>query len=415
MVSFDIPVHGELNWDPKMAVILSQILAEFNGRLSQDGLADTVGQLSHPTAMLPWYAALANRDSARASIAALGTSMTEGGPNDTGTGLSARGQRWVDRLALGLRSALPLASPVAGSTGYIPAFYASFLGGGVSLPGSNWTDNQARIRPTEVTYTITTPITPAGAGLGSRTIELKQSGDAIKFAFVGTGCDCYINSRAVANSTATYKVDGGAAQTAPVPAGTTAGAVIQVRGLAAGPHTIEVIWGSGQVDVDGVYPYNGDEAKGIHVWEGGRGSAKANDVLSPAAFRPFSSIQPALLLIEFGYNEFFAPIDLPSFQSSLQTLVTNALAPITKAPTVVFIQWAEPYDATPAPDSYAAYMNVVKTVANNTPNSVILDFRGRYPANTPNSLGMWNGDRVHDSPVGAAYKADVMTQFLLPR
>ncbi|MCO7202132.1 SGNH/GDSL hydrolase family protein [Microbacterium sp. CnD16-F] len=368
--------------------------------------ADTLSP-AFTAAMMPWYAALARREFEKCNAVFVGTSITEGGPVQSGgLGVTARANRWVDRLAQLLRARNPLLSPPVGSKGYIPAFYQTFNGGGVQENG--------RITPTGVTYGGA-PLVAAGAGLGNRTLELDSSGDFIQFTFDGTGCDLYYNSRSVASSTATYQVDGGADQTLPVPAATGTGAMLPIRGLAAGSHTIRVTWGSGQVDVDGIYPYNGDESKGIHLYEAGKGSAKASDVMGTGPYRALTHIQPALIGIEFGYNEFFAPVALPTFKTNLQTVVTNARANVTKPPTVLFLKWAEPFDATPAPDSYDAYMAVVDEVAAATPNAVVVDFRTRYPANTPNTLGLWHGDKVHDSDYGAQYKADVLARFLTPQ
>jgi lysophospholipase L1-like esterase len=353
-------------------------------------------------ALRPWHAALARRDYQKAVALFCGTSMTEGGPMLT----TSRDRRWTDRLHRLLRARYPLASQPAGSIGYIPSFYQTFSAGGTSQYGL--------VTPVGVTYSG--DHLEVASGIGARTIELDSTGDWIEFAFTGTGADLHLASRAIASSTGTVTIDGGAPIAASIPAGTNAAALQQIRGLTAGAHTVRVTWSSGQVDVGGLYPYSGDENKGIHVYDGGKGSATASNFANAGPFRQNANLQPSLVCIEFGYNEFFGNTSVATFKTNLQAVVTNALGNgLTLAPTCLFIIWQEPYDATPATEPYSAYATAIKEVAAATTNGIVVDFRNRFPAYNSNALGLWGTDTVHHSDAGAAYVADVLNEVLAPR
>lgn len=356
---------------------------------------------SRVAALRPWHAALAQRDYTKANAVFCGTSMTEGGPQIT----TGRERRWMDRLTRLMRARYPLASQPVGSTGYIPAFYQSFSAGGTSQNGV--------VTPAGVTYSGN--LAQVGAGLGARQLELAAAGDWIQFTFTGTGADLHLASRDIANSTATVSVDGGAGTAASIPAGTNSAAIQQIRGLAAGSHTVRVTWGSGHPDVAGLYPYNGDESFGIHVYDEGKGSAQASQFASTAPFRQHPTMQPALVGIEFGYNEFFGAVPVSTFKTNLQTVVTNALANITIAPTCLFIIWQEPLNTNANAIPYINYVNAIKAVAATTTNGVVVDFSTRFPAQANNTQGLWGGDHVHPSDTGAAYIADVLTEVIAPR
>lgn len=384
----------------------TQLNATIAGAVSTQHASDILAfaPQATPAALNPWLSAVADREHAPAHAVFWGTSMTEGGPMIS----TSRLDRWVDRLDFGLRSKFPPRTPVAGSVGYIPSFYGTFPAGGASQFGL--------ILPPGVT--VNRALAQAGYGFGMHALELSQAGDFWQIVFSGsTGLDLFFNTRDVAGSGATITVDGGAPSALAVPAAiSTQGPTYQMRGLSAGSHTVRVDWTAGHVDIQGVYPYNGDEASGIHVWDAGKGSSKAGD-FNIGVFNQHAYIQPALIGIEYGYNEYFGGIPAATFATNLATLVTRALSNVTKPPTVLFLVWPRGGNpATTYPIPYQQYVDAIYALAAATPNGIVLDFSKRLPSPVvDNALGFFGGDFTHPSNRGGAYFADTILAAISPR
>ncbi|KQR34787.1 hypothetical protein ASF75_03210 [Curtobacterium sp. Leaf154] len=320
--------------------------------------------------------------------------------------------RWLDRLQLTLRSRFPLLSPVAGSVGYIPAFYQTFFVAGTTANG--------RVTPAGVTYSGN--LIAVGSGLASRSLALTTTSDWIQFTFTGDSVDVFGGTLATASTTATVSVDGGAAQAWNLPASARKATKFSVTGLTAGSHTIRITGGSaGNVAIDGIMPYNGDRLKGIRIWDGGKGSAKIGDYGTDSTsliFQSMGLIQPRMLTIEFGFNEYFGNVDPALFQTQLTNSVSWMLAPCTVKPTVQFIVFPEPSITGSARSYlYQAYVDAVYAAAAATPNSFVTDLRNAIePGVTAGSagLGMYF-DGVHFNAYGQAAVADLILEDALAR
>ncbi|WP_156463752.1 SGNH/GDSL hydrolase family protein [Curtobacterium sp. Leaf154] len=361
----------------------------------------------------PLTSGLGGRDVAPFDWVCWGTSMTEGGPANGAPEVAlGRQVRWLDRLQLTLRSRFPLLSPVAGSVGYIPAFYQTFFVAGTTANG--------RVTPAGVTYSGN--LIAVGSGLASRSLALTTTSDWIQFTFTGDSVDVFGGTLATASTTATVSVDGGAAQAWNLPASARKATKFSVTGLTAGSHTIRITGGSaGNVAIDGIMPYNGDRLKGIRIWDGGKGSAKIGDYGTDSTsliFQSMGLIQPRMLTIEFGFNEYFGNVDPALFQTQLTNSVSWMLAPCTVKPTVQFIVFPEPSITGSARSYlYQAYVDAVYAAAAATPNSFVTDLRNAIePGVTAGSagLGMYF-DGVHFNAYGQAAVADLILEDALAR
>ncbi|PZE26244.1 SGNH/GDSL hydrolase family protein [Curtobacterium sp. MCLR17_042] len=356
---------------------------------------------------------LSRRDVAPFDWVCWGTSMTEGGPaNGANEVALGRQVRWLDRLQLTLRSRFPLIAPVAGGIGYVPAFYQTFFVGGSSANG--------RVTPAGVTYSGN--LIAVGSGLASRSLALTATSDWIQFTFTGDSVDVFGGTLATASTTATVSVDGGAAQPWALPTSARKATKFSVTGLSAGTHTIRITGGSaGNVAIDGIMPYNGDRSKGIRVWDAGKGSAKIGDYGSDSTsliFQSMGLIQPRMLTIEFGFNEYFGNVDPALFQTQLTNAAAWMIAPCTVKPTVQFIVFPEPSITGSARTyPYQAYVDAVYAAAAATPNSFVTDLRDALePGVTAGSagLGMYF-DGVHFNAYGQAAVADLILEDALVR
>lgn len=356
---------------------------------------------------------LARRDVAPFDWVFWGTSMTEGGPANTPAEVAlGRQVRWMDRLQLLLRSRFPLLAPVSGGVGYIPAFYQTFYVAGTFVNN--------RVTPTGVTYSGN--LIAVGSGLASRSLALTATTDWIQFTFTGDAVDVLGGTLATPSTTATISVDGGAAQTWTLPSSARKATKFSITGLTAGSHTVRITGGSaGNVAVDGIMPYNGDSAKGIRIWDAGKGSSKIGDYgTDPTSliFQSVGTIQPRMLTIEYGFNEYFGNVDPALFQTQLTNSVSWMLANCTIKPTVQFIVFPEPsIGGGTRSYPYQSYVDAVFAAAAATPNSFVTDLRNAIePGVTAGSggLGMYF-DGVHFNAYGQAAVADLILEDALAR
>lgn len=340
-----------------------------------------------------------------------GTSMTEGGPGIAASaGPSNRYRRWLDKLQLNLRSRYPLSQPATGGLGYIPAHFQTFFAGGTS--------EFSRVTPEGVSYSGN--LVGYGAGLGNRALGLTAAGHWIQFTFTGDAFDLFVSTHTTASTKVLLTIDGVAEATPrTLPATNLTGTRFRVTGLTTSSHTVRATWDSvGPVVVEGLMPYNGDIAKGIQIWDAAKGSSKAIDYGTDAnsrIFQPLTLIQPQLMGVEFGYNEYFGNIASATFQTQLTNFVSYIKGKVTGAPTILFIIWPEPkHSGTPA-EPYANYVAAIRAVAAATTNGVVVDFGERIPIYSSNAAGFFYTDEVHWSDKGAAYVADVLAEVIAPK
>lgn len=342
-----------------------------------------------------------------------GTSMTEGGPaNGPAEVALGRQVRWTDRLLNTLRARFPLLAPVAGGVGYIPSFYQTFFVGGTTANG--------RVTPEGVTYSSN--LIAVGSGLASRSLALTTSSEWIQFTFTGDSVDILGGTLQVAGTTATVSVDGGSGQTWTLPNAKTTATKFSVTGLTTGTHTVRITGGgTGNVAIDGIMPYNGDRGKGIRIWNAGKGSAKIGDYGSDSTsliWQSMGTIQPRMLTIEFGFNEYFGNVDPALFQTQLTNATSWMLARCTIKPTVQFIVFPEPSITGAARTyPYLSYVNAVYAAAAATPNSFVTDLRGALEAGVTvgsGGLGMYF-DGVHFNASGQGGAADLILEDALSR
>ncbi|UXZ57106.1 SGNH/GDSL hydrolase family protein [Curtobacterium sp. Arg-1] len=382
--------------------------AALNGRFVKNATRSTL-----QTVKRALTSGLSRRDVAPFDWVFWGTSMTEGGPANGALELAlGRQVRWTDRLLNTLRGRFPLLAPVAGGIGYVPAFYQTFFAGGTSANG--------RVTPEGVTYSSN--LIAVGSGLASRSLALTTASEWIQFTFTGDGVDILGGTLQVAGTSATVSVDGGAGQAWTLPNAKTTATKFSVTGLTAGTHTVRITGGTaGNVAIDGIMPYNGDRGKGIRIWNAGKGSAKIADYGSDSSsliWQSMGTIQPRMLTIEFGFNEYFANVDPALFQTQLANAAAWMLARCTIKPTVQFIVFPEPSITGAARTyPYQAYVDAIYAAAAVTPNSFVTDLRNALEAGVTvgsGGLGMYF-DGVHFNAYGQAGVADLILEDALAR
>lgn len=335
-------------------------------------------------ALRQWYAALAGVQSAPADIYCLGDSITEG------ANCTSPANRWVDQMRDQLRTLYPVQG-AGGGANYIPAYYTT-----ASLPAP---------------MTLAgTPSRPGGFGLGARDIVLSTSAHSATATVTGTSVRLYhqINPGSGVGS---WQLDGGTVNTFSA-AGTLSDAgQTTITFPTRGTHTIVVKWSSGgPVYFEGMAVFDGDETKGVRVWESGYYGATTQawlDVVNdPVTYGPFfiqrtGVIQPDLFLVELGTNDYASgTISAATFKTNLATIIGVLKTTTTIPPSIMLVVVHQRSTAGITPiNPWGDYVQAMYEVADTDPAVGIIDLNPRMPAVDGDVLGLYS-DTVHPSDKG---------------
>jgi lysophospholipase L1-like esterase len=251
-------------------------------------------------ALAAWNTALVNRATQPVTWVAWGDSFTEG------QGASSIQNRWVDKTLTSLRGTYPTTG-VTGGLGYLPSFYETYG------PDSTWT-----------------PYSAAGgsqtwienqASLGNRIVNLNRGGYET-YTVTGTSADVLY---ATGGGTFTYKVDSGSAVTVNTAGTYSATGHVHVTFPASGSHKVTITSTNGTVHFEGITAFNGDESKGIRLYEAGHSGATTGDFLAtaPDMAKITDSVKADLVTIELGPNDFLHGPQTPAnVTANLQSMVS---------------------------------------------------------------------------------------------
>jgi lysophospholipase L1-like esterase len=355
------------------------------------------------TALRTWLAAMADRENNPANIVFLGDSLAEGraaSTPDTG---------WAAKATGLLRSRFPVAGLASQpARNYIPAWYG-------------WsTFNSSK----EFSAANANVVQQSSCGLGLRNYRLSTNasgtctvtvtGSAVDVVWVGS----------TGTGTFSWAVDGGSATNVPNngAASLTDGLKTRITFGSVGTHTITLTWVSGgNVFLDGVIVYNGDEAKGIRGFDAGHSGLKISDYTvtsNPAFETSVAAVSPHLVAISLGENDWVADVPASTAQANLQALIARVKTASTTSPSFVLMAWPTPLaSGTTHTDTWANYLAMYAAVAAADPANVcVLDMTQRATApGVSNALGLFNSDLQHPSTKGSTYIADTFVSFVSPR
>lgn len=351
-------------------------------------------------ALRPFWTALAKRESSPVDILCIGDSLTEGAY------VSTIEKRWVARLRDKLRAAYPTAG-VTGGQGFISANYHTI---GPGNPGVEV--NQVMTQTggsTDAGYTL---------GLGRRYRKFTTTGN-VSATVTCSSVDA-IYTQGTSRGTLGLSIDGGAAATIATAGGLLATKKFNSGALTPGSHTVTVSWQSGgEVDVEGIMVYNGDETKGIRLWESGHGGVETDFFNGGFWQTGIRNIAPALVTICLGVNDlmFNTGANYPSnlVPGRIQTLIASIRAQCDTAaiayPTFLLViphQVAGSYL-----EPWANYVNALWTVALADPAIAILDLTELVGIATTAS-GLFATDLIHLNDVGGEFWANAIMGAIAP-
>ncbi|WP_157410659.1 GDSL-type esterase/lipase family protein [Actinoplanes rectilineatus] len=343
--------------------------------------------------LLTWHAALADRRYAPAVIAVIGSSSSEG------VGVTGYDRGYVPVLAQNLRTRFPVPG-AAGGDNYTAAW---------GRPGRGYT--------WPVTGSGGTP--GAKAGWGMKTLTLTAAGQTVSHRFTGTGVQVW-HSAQPGGGTFAVAVDG-----VTVAAAVTTGAPLADRDatwssgpLPAGAHTVTVTCLTPGVELHGFATFDGDESRGIQIYNGGHGGFTSGDFARGAdAWAPrLASIRPHLVLLQLGVNDWRSGVPAATIKADLRSIIATVRENTPTDPS--FVVYGSPRVAPTAKAQEYAWLNKAwREVATEDERGAVafFDLSTRQPApSQDNTLRFYNDDLVHMTDRGAAFTADALTAFLSP-
>lgn len=378
-------------------------LSQFNDQAA--AVATTVfGQLSASLArrlpkMRRWWAAVAGREVAPAQALVIGDSITEG----VGTTLLVRRATVLLQRRLAAALDLPAGPPLP----FVPGEWG-FSGYG-GAPGVN-------------TGSVTS-LGEAGPGLGQRALRLNTGGSR-SVTVRATQLRVMLRKSAT-GGIASITIDGGAAVLVDTyQANGESTTTWTSPTLAAGNHTIVVARAGTtvagrNVDYEGVQVFDGDTASGVRIIEAGRSGYRAQQY---AANTKWAQAIPglgtvSLLMLTLGSNDWGAGRTADQFRADTLAIIAAARANGFAGSVLLVGMWkAGGRDE----NSWAAYMNTLRSIADNDPDTSFLSVRDFFPTvadpnptTDPNNLGMFT-DFIHPNDIGNGFLADVYAPALMP-
>lgn len=348
------------------------------------------------SAMTSFFAALANRNAARADIPVIGDSVTEG------NGATVLTSRYATQLNRAIRAAYPSAAAgTGGGLGFIPVASTgetTFTWPVTQSGGAGWDPEQ-----------------PVGPVRGATAMS-----EAGSFAFTAPAGTTSVQVMYYGNgdgSEFSWEVDSGGATTVTV-AGTGDGALTGSITI-TGTQVLTIAWVSGTVYMEGIVHYAGDEDSGItfHAlghfgWQAGQ--AGDFDAWNQTGFGPDFAWQPAVaaltpgaaaLAVMLGIND-AASYTAGGFQANLLTLISGlrATAGLGTVPLLLIIPY-QPFETTVTP-GWAAYTAAIRAAAAAAAPAHVIDLNYRMPP-VPSGGGTYYTDDFHPDDLGHALAGEI--------
>ena len=300
-------------------------------------------------------------------------------------------------------------------------------GGGRGFIGAASTGETSFTWPTTLTGS---PFTANTGGLKARYVQLGASGQSVTLALTGDSADIMWMQVAF-GGTFSWAVDGGAATKISTNGASTAdGKSTHIPLGPSGPHTLVLSWVSGKSNITGVIEYNGDHGRGIGVIDAGhygwQTSSWVTALNGGAASGPaaaIAAVSPSAIVITLGVNDQFSGVVPATFQSRLQTIITDLQARLA-TPYPAFILNMLPPRVSQASYTYpwSQYVTAAYNVAaadasgpGGTSIVTVMDFTTipSIPGADTDVYGFWQaGDLIHPSNRGHQMIADCLTAFL---
>jgi lysophospholipase L1-like esterase len=346
-------------------------------------------------ALAHWSSAVADRNSQPATWVAWGDSFTEG------QGASSRPDRWIDQALGGLRGTYPTTG-VAGGAGYLPSFYATYA------PDSTWMPFTSSGGSHTWEYW--------GGSLGNRIVNMSAGGYET-FTVTGTSVDILYSQGA--GGTFSYRVDSGTPVNVSTSGSYDPSSHVHVTFTTPGTHTITLTGVSGTSYLEGVMVYNGDETKGIRLYDAAHTGATTDDFTSSMWDQAeiTATVKADLVTIALGANDYLSGSETPAgvtanLQDMIDSIRSKASTHSTHQPSIaVVIPWDFSAYGTINGHTWSDFADAIRDVADADSSVALLDLTSTgSPAGVGG--GLYASDGLHPSDSGQAAIGAAATAFL---
>jgi lysophospholipase L1-like esterase len=362
-------------------------------------------------ALMPLFAGLAGRLSARCNIVCIGDSITEGqhaqGPPSTGFE-----NRWLARLRDMLRARYPTEGLTGGGRGFICVASTGEL-------SFTW--------PATTSQALGTG---SWAGPKAKFLQLAAVGETITFTLAGDSADIMWTQVPYGGSFS-WAVDGGPATKVSTNGSSIVdGKLTHISLGKAGSHTLVLSCLSGQSNIDGVIEYNGDYTAGIQLHDAGHYGWQCSSWISAlnggsvgGSAAAIAALVPSAVVITLGVNDQYEGVVPSTFQSDLQTIIKDLKARLPSPyPTFLLNMLPPRYDQSSFDYPWSEYVTAAYNVAaadtsgpGGTSTVAVMDFTAgpTMPGADTDVYGFWQpGDLVHPTNKGHQRIADCLAEFL---
>ncbi|WP_170154179.1 SGNH/GDSL hydrolase family protein [Actinoplanes italicus] len=346
-------------------------------------------------ALEQWSNAVANRNSQPATWVAWGDSFTEG------QGASSRSDRWIDETLGSLRSTYPTTGTTGGA-GYLPSFYATYA------PDSTWMPFTSSGGSHSWEYW--------GGSLGNRIVNMSTGGYET-FTVTGTSVDILYAQGA--GGTFSYQIDSGAPVNVSTSGSYDPSSHVHVTFTTPGTHTVTVTGVSGTSYLEGLMVYNGDETRGIRLYDAAHTGATTDDFTSSMWDQAeiTATAKADLVTIALGANDYLSGSETPAgvtanLQDMIESIRSKASTHSTHQPSVtVVIPWDFSAYGTINGYTWSDFADAIRDVAAADSSVALLDLTSTgSPAGVGG--GLYATDGLHPSDSGQAAISAAAASFL---
>lgn len=342
--------------------------------------------------------ALGSRGSSPVDILFIGDSKTEG------NGSSTVHKRWMTQFIKGYqRKNNP--QNVRGGYGYVPAVYGNGAFSSFTLAGS---------------ATAVRNYSGNGLGLGKRCVTLGAGGTlTITFSATNYGTPTAVDilyTTTSGSGTFNWSVNGGSTTAVSAAASTSYGVKERVTGFrTVGNNTLIITGVSGTVTIEGFMHYDGDETSGIRAWDAAHSGTRVAWVNVPTDvwWNSASTINPDLIYISLGRNDFSVGTSVATIRSGLEGITTKARTLSTNTPSIIFgMDWKD--KASIPVDTYENFYTAMKDMVKDDGDIAFFDSQAVIGTIQESADDIYDltSDYVHLNDKGQQIMADAFMHFI---
>ena len=170
----------------------------------------------------------------------------------------------------------------------------------------------------------------------------------------------------------------------------------------SGSHTITISATGNPIYLDGFTIYNGDQSKGIQMYDAAYSGADVETYLQDLAgfTQSVAKVSPQLVSIALGANDYLEQHPPATFKSELEQLV-SAIKSLPNPPSIELVAVYQVYNPDTARYHYPSYVQQMQDIAAADPGHInFLDLSKVMPVADTSGTGYYTTDGLHPNNTG---------------